>query len=109
MDNSKMLPSESDNDIHCIKYSPKDIALLIKRIINMCKGIKENVSEDIQLKIKERQSSNLEILSFIRNIVEKYPELRFCQILAILKLDEDRIYEESSDTLKSIIKEWGDI
>ena len=75
----------------------------------MCKGIKENVSEDIQLKIKERQSSNLEILSFIRNIVEKYPELRFCQILAILKLDEDRIYEESSDTLKKIVKEWGDV
>ena len=41
--------------------------------------------------------------------VEKYPELRFCQILAILKLDEDRIYEESSDTLKKIVKEWGDI
>ena len=109
MDNSRMLPSESDNDIHCIKYSPKDIALLIKRIVHMCKGIKENVSEDIQLKIKERQSSNLEILSFIHNIVEEYPELRFCQILSILKLDKDRFYEESSDTLKNIVKEWGDM
>lgn len=109
MDNSRMLLPDSNNGIYCMKYSPKDIALLIKRIVHMCKGIKENVSEDIQLKIKERQSSNLEILSFLRNIVEKYPELRFCQILAILKLDEDRIYEESSDTLKKIVKEWGDI
>lgn len=69
----------------------------------------ENISETIQLKIKERQLSNLEILSFIRNIVEKYPKLRFCQILTILKLDKDRFYEESTDTLKSIVKEWGDV
>lgn len=69
----------------------------------------ENISETTQLKIKERQLSNLEILSFIRNLVEKYPKLRFCQILTILKLDKDRFYEESIDTLKSIVKEWGDV
>lgn len=69
----------------------------------------ENISETTQLKIKERQLSNLEILSFIRSLVEKYPKLRFCQILTILKLDKDRFYEESTDTLKSIVKEWGDV
>ena len=64
----------------------------------------KNISEAIQIKIQQRQSSNLEISSLLNNIVEKHPELRFCQILTILNLDKDKFYEESVDTLKELKK-----
>ena len=64
----------------------------------------KNVSEVIQIKIQQRQSANLEIISLLSNIVEKHPELRFCQILTILNLDKDKFYEESVDTLKELKK-----
>ena len=64
----------------------------------------KNVSEAIQIKIQQRQSANLEIISLLNNIVEKHPELRFCQILTILNLDKDKFYEESIDTLKELKK-----
>ena len=64
----------------------------------------KNVSEVIQIKIQQRQSANLEIISLLNNIVEKHPELRFCQILTILNLDKDKFYEESVDTLKELKK-----
>ena len=64
----------------------------------------KNVSEAIQIKIQQRQSANLEIISLLNNIVEKHPELRFCQILTILNLDKDKFYEESVDTLKELKK-----
>ena len=64
----------------------------------------KNDSEAIQSKIKKRQVANLEIISLLSNIVEKHPELRFCQILTILNLDKDKFYEESVDTLKELQK-----
>ena len=64
----------------------------------------KNVSEAIQIKIQQRQIANLEIISLLNNIVEKHPELRFCQILTILNLDKDKFYEESVDTLKELKK-----
>lgn len=64
----------------------------------------KNVSEAIQIKIQQRQSANLEIISLLSNIVEKHPELRFCQILEILNLNKDKFYEESVDTLKELKK-----
>ena len=64
----------------------------------------KNVSEAIQIKIQQRQSANLEIISLLSNIVEKHSELRFCQILTILNLDKDKFYEESVDTLKELKK-----
>ena len=64
----------------------------------------KNVSEVIQIKIQQRQTANLEIISLLNNIVEKHPELRFCQILTILNLDKDKFYEESVDTLKELKK-----
>ena len=60
--------------------------------------------EKIQIKIKKRQIANLVIISLLSKIVEKYPELRFCQILTILNLDKDKFYEESVDTLKELQK-----
>ena len=64
----------------------------------------KNVSEAIQIKIQQRQTANLEIISLLNNIVEKHPALRFCQILTILNLDKDKFYEESVDTLKELKK-----
>lgn len=64
----------------------------------------KNDFEAIQSKIKKRQIANLEIISLLSNIVEKHPELRFCQILAILNLNKDKFYEESVDTLKELKK-----
>ena len=64
----------------------------------------KNVSEAIQIKIQQRQIANLEIISLLNNIVEKHPELRFCQILEILNLNKDKFYEESVDTLKELKK-----
>ena len=64
----------------------------------------KNVSEAIQIKIQQRQIANLEIISLLNNIVEKHPELRFCQILTILNLDKDKFYEEAIDTLKELKK-----
>ena len=64
----------------------------------------KNDFEEIQSKIKKRQTANLEIISLLSNIVEKHPELRFCQILTILNLDKDKFYEESVDTLKELQK-----
>ena len=64
----------------------------------------KNDFEAIQSKIKKRQIANLEIISLLSNIVEKHPELRFCQILEILNLNKDKFYEESVDTLKELKK-----
>jgi hypothetical protein len=64
----------------------------------------KNDFEEIQSKIKKRQTANLEIISLLNNIVEKHPELRFCQILTILNLDKDKFYEESVDTLEELKK-----
>jgi len=64
-----------------------------------------NESERIQLKIQQRQSANLEILKILDMIVNRFPQLRFTQILTILNLDKDLFYEESVDTLEHIKKQ----
>lgn len=38
---------------------------------------------DIKLKIAQRQAANREIIEILSDMVEKYPDLRFGQILAI--------------------------
>ena len=65
----------------------------------------KNISEAIQIKIQRRQSSNLEILKILNIIVERFPQLRFTQILTNLELDKDLFYEESVDTLNNIKKQ----
>lgn len=68
---------------------------------------------DIKLKIAQRQAANREIIEILSDMVEKYPDLRFGQILAITETleyvpsprpDDDSIIikdpfnEESVDT-----------
>lgn len=56
-----------------------------------------------QEKISLRKWSNIKILDKLKLMVEKYPELRFGQILHILNIaDKDIWNEESIDTLKNI-------
>ena len=65
----------------------------------------KNASEAIQMKIQQRQSANLEILKILNMIVERFPQLRFTQILTNLGLDKDLFYEESIDTLNNLKKQ----
>jgi len=65
----------------------------------------KNDSEAIQIKIQQRQSANLEILKILNMIVERFPQLRFTQILTNLGLDKDLFYEESVDTLNNLKKQ----
>jgi hypothetical protein len=65
----------------------------------------KNASEAIQMKIQQRQSANLEILKILNMIVERFPQLRFTQILTNLELDKDLFYEESVDTLNNLKKQ----
>lgn len=65
----------------------------------------KNESEAIQRKIQQRQTANLEILKILDMIVNRFPEMRFTQILTILNLDKDLFYEESVDTLAHIKKQ----
>ena len=65
----------------------------------------KNESDAIQLKIQQRQTANLEILKILDMIVNRFPDLRFTQILTNLNLDKDLFYEESVDTLEHIKKQ----
>lgn len=65
----------------------------------------KNESEVIQRKIQQRQTANLEILKILDMIVNRFPEMRFTQILTNLNLDKDLFYEESVDTLAHIKKQ----
>lgn len=60
-------------------------------------------------KVKARKESNLEILEKIKELVERFPEQRFGQIIANYVFPEymskDIFYEESVDTLKSMLEE----
>lgn len=60
-------------------------------------------------KVKARKESNLEILEKIKELIEKFPEQRFGQIIANYVFPEymskDIFYEESVDTLKFMLEE----
>ena len=62
----------------------------------------KNVDKEIEQKLKLRQKANKEILCIIEKLVNDNSQLRFCQILTILGLDNDRFMEESVDTLARI-------
>ena len=62
----------------------------------------EATLKEFKKKAKKRQEYNIKCLNFIRNMVFSQPDLRFGQILAILKLDGDIFNEESVDTYERI-------
>lgn len=59
----------------------------------------------IQEAISKRQEANKELLKYLTEIIEEYPELRWGQILSNWFLpDSDPFFEESVDTLKRFKK-----
>ena len=61
-----------------------------------------NIAKEIETKLENRQAANKQILKIIEELVDNNSQLRFCQILTILGLDDDRFMEESVDTLETI-------
>lgn len=65
------------------------------------------IDKKISRTIKLRQESNYKILLILSKIVEEFPDLRFQQILQNIDLTsndkKDLYYEESVDTLKTIM------
>lgn len=61
-----------------------------------------NIAKEIETKLENRQAANKQILKIIEELVNNNSQLRFCQILTILGLDDDRFMEESVDTLEAI-------
>lgn len=63
---------------------------------------RQNLNDDIS----NRQKYNICILKLIADVVKKYPDLRFHQILQILEIenpgDEDLFNEESKVTFEKI-------
>ena len=60
------------------------------------------IAKEIETKLGDRQAANKQILKIIEELVDNNSQLRFCQILTILGLDDDRFMEESVDTLEAI-------
>lgn len=71
--------------------------------------------ENIKKQLESRAEYNKKILELISALMEKQPELRFCQILWALQIIEkeipggeiiDNYYEESIDTFAKISNEY---
>lgn len=66
------------------------------------KEILEETRKDILDKISKRQEYNYKCLDILKELVDKYPDWRFTQIIFNLGLAEDRFYQESVDTYESM-------
>ena len=53
-------------------------------------------------KAKMRQEYNYKCLDVLKEMIEKYPDWRFMQILSNTGIDEIDFYEESVDTFNKI-------
>ena len=77
---------------------------------NLHREILEETRKDILDKISKRQEYNYKCLDILKELVDKYPDWRFTQIIFNLGLAEDRFYQESVDTyelMKMAIKMCG--
>lgn len=64
----------------------------------------EKQNSDLDFKIAHRQEFNYKILENLKELVDKFPEFRFWQVMCALgyETNPDRFYEESYDTLQQI-------
>jgi predicted RND superfamily exporter protein len=72
--------------------------------------ILKETRKDILDKISKRQEYNYKCLDILKELIDKYPDWRFTQIIFNLGLAEDRFYQESVDTyelMKMAIKMCG--
>lgn len=68
------------------------------------KEILEETRKDILDKISKRQEYNYKCLAILKEMIDKYPDWRFTQIIFNLGLAEDRFYQESVDTYNELMK-----
>ena len=69
---------------------------------NFFEATRKKINEIIDDKISKRQEYNYKCLDILKELVDKYPDWRFTQIIFNLGLAEDRFYEESVDTYESM-------
>lgn len=62
----------------------------------------EKTLKEFKEKVKTRQEYNYKCLDILKEMVEKYPDWRFMQILSNTGIDEINFYEESVDTFNKI-------
>lgn len=60
--------------------------------------ILKETRKDILDKISKRQEYNYKCLDILKELIDKYPDWRFTQIIFNVGLAEDRFYQESVDT-----------
>ena len=66
--------------------------------------ILKETRKDILDKISKRQEYNYKCLDILKELIDKYPDWRFTQIIFNIGLAEDRFYQESVDTYELIKK-----
>ena len=67
------------------------------------KIIRDNL-EKHKLEVQARKNYNLQILKFLQEKIENFPEIRFCQLLENLGLvHHNMFYEESSETYNKLV------
>lgn len=87
---------------HCV--IPKGSHFYINEfgeIVSDCIKVVASIDEAIKL----RKRANLEIIAILSKVVKDYPDLRFCQLLDIMKINEshkDKFFEESVETLRKL-------
>lgn len=58
-----------------------------------------------EVMVKSRQEYNMKILDLLKEKIQKYPTIRFCQLLNIFRIgDSDKFNEESIKTYNDIVK-----
>lgn len=73
----------------------------LKTIIDdLHREILKETRKDFLDKISKRQEYNYKCLDILKELIDKYPDLRFTQIIFNVGLTEDRFYQESVDTYK---------
>lgn len=84
-----------------------------KGFLKLTDDLRREILEDrkeILDKISKRQEYNYKCLEILKELIDKYPDWRFTQIIFNLGLAEDRFYQESVDTyelMKMAIKRCG--
>ena len=65
----------------------------------------DGILRQLEVMIESRQEYNMKILDLLKEEIQKYPTIRFCQLLNAFKIgDSDKFNEESVKTYNDIIK-----
>jgi len=99
------------NDNNLIDKRDDAIEEMVNTINNgLYRKILEDARKNFGDKISKRQEYNYKCLDVLKELIDKYPDWRFTQIIFNVGLAEDRFYQESVDTyelMKMAIKMSG--